>query len=334
MKSEMRTSPKFKKPKKEVEVINASEDISEDFFSDFVGSLKEMEHGGEFIIPTDENEPLLQVSKYIPMPTEIAELIGAPGFPCGLICEVYGPPDAGKTTFCNEILKNTQKIGGIPVLLLSELKYDLHRAKQMGLDVTKMMIRRPRSIEHVRDMLHDIITTIKKSKNKDIPVTIVWDSIAASSCDKELNEKRGDFAADNAAALTVLLRKTQGMIRDHNISFIMINQISTKIGVSFGKKTQAKGGFAPKYYSALRIEFVKVGRVRADDDSKDDDFCAIKTSMEIEKNHLGTPFKTAEFIIDYKGFVFDRPIERKPEGQDGSKKVRSTKKKRDSEDEQ
>jgi protein RecA len=332
MKSETVSSKKFKGPAKKAapQIIDANEDVSADFFNDFVALAKDQGET-DFIIPNGEDEPLLQVSKYIPMPDPISEAIGAPGFPCGLICEVYGLPDCGKTTFCNEILKNVQKIGGIPILLLSELKYDLHRATSMGLDVKKLMIRRPKTIEAVREHVHDIVTLISKSKKKDIPVAIVWDSVAATPCEKELNEKRGDFAGDNAAAITVLLRKTQAMIRDHNISFIMINQVSTKIGVAFGKKTQAKGGNAPKYYSALRIEFAKVGRARAHDDPKDADFCAIKTVMEIEKNHLGTPFKTAEFTIDYKGFVIDRPIERKPE-KDG-KKLHSTKKSRDTEEE-
>jgi len=332
MKSETPASKKrFKtKTKAAPAVIDANEDIP-DFFSDFVELAKEQKIQ-DFIVPDGEDEPLLQISKYIPMPKEINEAIGAPGFPCGLICEVYGLPDCGKTTFCNEILKNVQKIGGIPILLLSELKYDLHRATSMGLDVKRMMIRRPKTIESVREHVHDIVSLIAKSKNKDVPCAIVWDSVAATPCEKELNEKRGDFAGDNAAAITVLLRKTQAMIRDHNISFIMINQVSTKIGVAFGKKTQSKGGNAPKYYSALRIEFAKIGRARAHDDPKDSDFCAIKTVMEIEKNHLGTPFKTAEFTIDYKGFVIDRPIERKPEkNKDGTKKVYSAKKSRDPE---
>jgi RecA/RadA recombinase len=314
-------------PKVEPEVIDASEDIDDGFFDRFIETAK---GSGDksFIVPIDENEPLLQVQRYVPMPTPIAEVIGAPGIPCGLITEVYGHPDSGKTTFCNEILKNTQTIGGIPILLLTELKYDLPRAQDMGLNVKRMMIRRPKTIEDVRAQLHDIITLIQKTKGQDKPVTIVWDSMAATPCEKELNEKRGDFAADNAAALTVLLRKTQAMIRDYSIAFVMINQISTKIGVSFGKKTQAKGGFAPKFYSALRIEFQKVGRLRAATDAKDSDFSAIKTVMEVEKNHLGTPFKTGEFAIDYKGFVFDRQVERKG----GSKKVHSTKKSRDTEE--
>jgi recombination protein RecA len=278
-----------------------------DFFEKIVAAARA--DGDDFIIPKDARDELLQVSKYIEMPKEFAVgLIGAPGIPCGLITEVYGAPDSGKTTFCTEILKQCQQQGGVPVLLLSELKYDLPRAEMMGLDVRRMMIKRPRTIEQVKEHIHDIVTYVKKVKS-DKPMTIVWDSLAATPCENELNEKRGDFGADQAKAITGVLRKTQAMIRDHNIAFVMINQISSKIGVTFGKKTQAKGGFAPKFYSALRLEFVKIGRLR-EAGVKTGDFCAIKTKIEAEKNHLGVPFKTIEVAIDRKGFVFDRDVEK------------------------
>lgn len=306
---EGKPTKKFSRKKVVEAEVTTIDEVENDFFSDLVNAAKE-EGDNEFIIPSGVEEPLLQVSKYIPMHEEFQKIIGAPGIPCGLITEVYGAPDSGKTTFCTEILKQTQLAGGVPVLLLSELKYDLPRAADIGLDVKRMLIRRPKTIEQVREHLHDVITYVKRVKS-DKPICIVWDSLGATPCDKELNEKRGDFAADGAAAITVLLRKTQAMIRDHNIAFVMINQISTKIGVTFGKKTQAKGGFAPKFYSALRIEFAKIGRVRATKGPKDADFCGIKTQIEVEKNHLGQPFRTMQAEIDYKGFVFDRHVEEK-----------------------
>lgn len=293
---------------KRTEPEKAELTVEDDFFDSFV-ALAKKKAKDDFIVPKGVDDATFQVKRWIEMPPKISELISAPGIPCGLITECYGAPDAGKTTFCTEILKQTQKQGGVPVLLLSELKYDLPRASAMGLDVKRMMIRRPKTIEQVQEHIHDIVKFVEQVGSEK-PLTIVWDSVAATPCENELNEKRGDFGGDQAKAITLLLRKTQAMIRDHNIAFVMINQISTKIGVTFGKKTQAKGGFAPKYYSALRLEFTKIGRLRADDASKDDDFCAIKSMIEVEKNHLGVPFKTLEVSIDRKGFVFDRKVER------------------------
>ena len=302
----MSTKSKVFKRKKLVAPVEVV--TEDDFFDSFVENAKGLP---DVLIPDGEDEPLLQVSKFIEMPKPFQILLDAPGIPCGLITEVYGPPDSGKTTFCNEILKQTQLQGGVPVLVLSELKYDLHRASTMGLNVKRMMIRRPRTIEQVQEYIHEIVDVVKKT-GKRRPVAIVWDSLGSTPCEKELDEKRGDFAADQAAAITKLLRKTQAIIRDYDIALVMINQVSTKIGVTFGKKTQAKGGFAPKYYSALRVEFTKTGRERATGAGKDADFCAIKTAIEVEKSHIGSPFNTMNAVVDTYGFVFDRKILPKP----------------------
>lgn len=300
-----------KKPKNEEvekeEPIKA-ELVDDSFFEEFVKQAKSEKV--DLIIPKDADDPILQVKHWIKMPKEIAEFIGAPGIPCGLITEIFGPPDSGKSTLCTEIIKQAQLQGGTGLLCLSEMKVSLHRMEAVGVNVKRMPVRLPKTIEEVQEVVHDIVSVVKKINKPDKPVVIVWDSLAATPCAKELDEKRGDFAADQAAAITVLLRKAQGLLRDNNIAFVMINQISTKIGVTFGKKTQAKGGLAPKFYSALRIEFAQIGRVRATGASKDDDFCGIKTVAEVVKSHISTPFSTKEFVIDHKGFVFNRPIEK------------------------
>ena len=326
-----RSAKKAVVPKVEVLAPEVHDDA---FFKAF---MKEAKAGKiDLIVPTDADDPILQVKYWIKMPKEIADFIGAPGIPCGLITEIFGPPDSGKSTLCTEIIKQAQLQGGTGVLCLSEMKVSLKRMEAIGVNVTRMPVKLPETIEDVQECVHDIVRIVKGINKPDKPIVIVWDSLAATPCAKELDEKRGDFAADQAAAITILLRKAQGMLRNNNIAFVIINQISTKIGVTFGKKTQAKGGFAPKFYSALRIEFAQIGRVRATGASKDDDFCGIKTTAEIVKSHISTPFSTKEFTIDHRGFVFNRPIEKGANyityeeeitsGEDGSESVPSGKK--------
>lgn len=308
-----KSAPTERRKKEPAPVVDPYGEEEGDLFADFVKEARAI--GSDFVVPVDKNEPMLQVSAYVKLPKPIMDVIGAPGLPCGLITEIFGPPDSGKTTACIEALAEVQRQGGIAILMLTERKFDLPRAEDMGVNVKRLIVYRPRTVEAVREFVHDICITVAKRNSKK-PVIILWDSLAATPCEKELNEKRGDFAADQAAAVAVLLRKTQAMIRDHNIAFVMLNQISTKIGATFGKKTQAKGGFAPKFYSALRLEFIQIGRVRLPGGVKGDDFVATKILIEAVKNHLGVPFKTAEAIIDYKGFVVDRKVETRPDAAD------------------
>lgn len=225
--------------------------------------------------------------------------------------------NCGKTSLCNEALAGTQKEGGLAILFLSELKYDEKRAAAQGVRCDggegSLIKYRPRTIEQVGDYIHEVSNIINKSGTKK-KVCIVWDSLGATPCENELNAARTDFSMDAAKAITGVLRKTQGLIRDKKIAFVMINQVYDKTGVTFGKKTTTRGGKSPRYYSALQLSFAKIGRIRPPGEKSPAPFCGIRTKIDVEKNHLGQPFKSAEVQIDWKGFVIDRKPEYAPEG--------------------
>jgi len=291
------------------------EKISGTDFDAFVKEARNLK--SDFVICGSDEDDMVSVTEWIEMPPQIQEVIGTPGIPCGLISMVYGEPDTGKTSFCNEALASTQRAGGFGVLFLSELKYDERRAAAQGIQCDgkkgSLIKYRPRTIEEVGDLIFQVSVIIDKSKTKK-PVCIVWDSLGATPCENELNEARSNFSMDAAKAITGVLRKTQGLIRDKKIAFVMINQLYDKTGVTFGKKTTTRGGKSPRYYSALQLSFSKLGRIRPPGKKAPHPFCGIRTKIEAEKNHLGQPFKSVEMEIDWKGFVIDRKPEYVPEG--------------------
>jgi recombination protein RecA len=291
----------------------APADTIKDDYEVFVEQAKKIKSD---IIICGSGKDELSIDNWITMPKEIQGMIGVPGLPCGLITMVYGLPDCGKTTFCNEALASCQREDGISILILTELKYDKKRAGAQGVKVDgtsgSLIIYRPKTIEEVGENIHDISQIITNSKTKK-KVCVVWDSLGCTPCANELNEKRADFAMDSARAITGVLRKTQALIKDKNISFTMINQIYSKTGVTFGKKTTTRGGNAPRYYSALCLDFTRLGRIRPKGVDTSFPFCGIKTQIEAEKNHLGAPFRSAVLEIDWKGFVVGREAEYAPE---------------------
>lgn len=315
MKSTPSAEKKTKSPRKSVidakkDKLSSTEFLGDDFFAEFAAEAKAM-FKENAIIPSGADDALLEVNGWIEMPESVSDVMDTPGVPCGLITMCYGLPDSGKTTFANTALLNTQKDKGIAVLFKTEDKYSLKRAEGMGINVKQLVILRPRTIETVGDYVQDIMALVQKKGWSNRKVTIVWDSLAATPCAAELNEKRSSFSMDAAKAIRGMLRKVSALIKESNIAFVIINQVYDNMNM-FGKKTTPYGGKGAIYSSSIILSFAKVGRIRPPGGKSGEDFAGIKTKIEVEKNHLGQPFKTGEFEIDWRGFVFNRSSEYAP----------------------
>jgi RecA/RadA recombinase len=77
-----------------------------------------------------------------------------------------------------------------------------------------------------------------KAMDKDVPITIIWDSVAATSPKAELT---GDYDKETiglqARAISKGMRKITGVIANQSVLMICLNQIRVKIGVLYGDPT-------------------------------------------------------------------------------------------------
>ena len=69
--------------------------------------------------------------------------LGVGGIPRGRIIEVYGPESSGKTTLCQHILAEAQKLGGTVAYIDVEHALDLQYARTCGLTIEEMLISQP-----------------------------------------------------------------------------------------------------------------------------------------------------------------------------------------------
>lgn len=259
-----------------------------------------------------------KVNDWISLPSQFCEVMGTEGLPCGHIIQALGDSDTGKTTFCIHALIEAQKAGGIAVLLDTEHKFDIDRAVDMGLDRNRLIWKKVRTIEDVFSVIVKLLNVIRE-RNPKIKIVLVWDSLGATPCQREVggygvdgedeNEKTqaAEYAPAAAKAIKAGLRKTRYFLQEMNAAFLIINQFYTRTDLSgpaarFAKKKKAYGGEGPKYYSTIMLEFTRIGSLKITRDKKIVKI-GIKTQVECVKNHIAPPFKTIEIDIDKWGVV-------------------------------
>jgi recombination protein RecA len=107
------------------------------------------------------------------------------GLPSGKIVELIGLEGSGKSLLAASALATTQKKGGIAVLIDTESAATEQFFEALGLDTRKLVYLQLETLEDVYAAVERIIETARKS-GKDVPITIVIDSIMGASTKMEI----------------------------------------------------------------------------------------------------------------------------------------------------
>src|SRR5512134_3338803 len=136
--------------------------------------------------------------------------LGVGGIPRGRITEIYGPESSGKTTICQHIVAEAQRMGGTAAYVDMEHALDPAYAARCGVDIDNLLVSQPDTGEQALE----IAETLVRSGAVDV---VVVDSVAALVPRSEIEGEMGDsFVGLQARMMSQAMRKLTGAVSRSN----------------------------------------------------------------------------------------------------------------------
>lgn len=300
---------KIKEKKEEPKVEKSTTDLSKlrETAKAFKAHMNHEYKEAKAYIADKETVPRVTVSSWIPMGEAFQNAVKVPGLPIGNITHVYGKPDTGKTTLLMEAIKGCQSIGVLPILILTEHKFDFSRLEEwFGVDLEAMVVVHADTIDEAYSIKLKMLKSLKEGKlvvpnpdpdKEDIvidigdqPCYMLLDSVGNSFSESEMQyeveeiDKAMGKAAKTIKALTKRVNYYLGKVRQR-CGVLILNQ-SYQSMPSYGPSVETPyGGDGIPYSCVLNIRLRRKGDIIMTVD-KTDTVIGLETIIQVMKNHI------------------------------------------------
>ena len=267
---------------------------------------KSNKDGGKIAYTLDEKDNPTDITDWISTGSSILDLAisNRPhgGLPVGRMVEFNGLEGTGKSLISAHVVAETQKKGGMAVLIDTENAGSPEFWASLGVDLKKMLYVQCETVEDIFEQMEKMIAIVRKS-NKDRILTIIVDSVAAASTKAELESEHGKdgYATGKSIIISKAMRKITNMIGKQKVLTIFTNQLRQNLNaMAFGDKYVVSGGKALAYHCSVRVRLNNAGKLK-----KGEEIIGNECKAVVVKNRMGPPQRTANFDIYFDSGIAD-----------------------------
>jgi hypothetical protein len=273
--------------------------------------------------------------RWIPFSKALQDSISVAGAPVGHITLLRGHSNTGKTTALLELAISAQKMGILPVFIITEMKWSWDHARTMGfqlddvvdtetgevIDHNGFFIYKDRSslgtIEDVAEFIADLLDEQKKG-NLPYDLCFFWDSIGSIPCKMSVEANKNN-PMWNAGAMSQqfgnFINQRFPLSRKETAPFtntmVAINKIwvAPAENIMSQPKMKMKNGETMFLDASIVLTFGNItnsgtSKIKATKNGKEVEF-AVRTKVSCDKNHV-TGLQTKNTVVaTIHGFIED-----------------------------
>jgi len=272
---------------------------------------------------------------WIPFSSAVQDALNLPGIPKGFLTLLRGHSDTGKTATMLEIAVSCQKMGILPVIIMTEMKWSWEHALQMGFQVEEVKDDKTdevldykgffiyvdrSSLNSIEDVSSFIANMLDEQKNGNLShdLCFLWDSVGSIPCELSIKSNKNSNEW-NAGAMSQqfgnFINQKITLSRKESQPFTNTLVAVNKVWVARPTmpmeqpRLKNKGGDTMFFDAALILTFGNItnsgtNKIKATKDGRDVEF-AKRTKISCDKNHITGVTTKGTVIMTVHGFIPD-----------------------------
>jgi recombination protein RecA len=182
--------------------------------------------------------------------------LGTGGILRGQIIEIAGPAASGKTTLCQHILAEAQKLGGICAYIDADQTLDPAYARRCGVDIERLYVCNPLSEEQALDVTESLL-------GSGALAVVVVDSVTSLVPQADLERHFGESPSRaEDQLLSKALPRISRLARQSGATLILTNRRTPRLAAVYCNLAGNPFGLAIKLQASTRLDLRTLDLIR------------------------------------------------------------------------